>query len=481
VPGGELDRVPRVYSVEIRGPFNPTGLSTTPSRERIFSCRPASAAEERPCAESILSGLAQRAYRRPVNADDMAILMEFYDAGASRGGFEEGVRSGLTRILASPDFLYRAEPVPEGVAPGETYELTDLELASRLSFFIWSSIPDDELLNLAIEGRLKDPDVYRAQVMRLLADPRSENLASNFAFQWLNLAKLDEVVPDPNIFPYASIHRDVVGPDGDIRDAFREEIRLFVDSVFREDQNVMQLLTADYSYLNEPLALHYGVTDVRGLRFRRVHLEDSARWGLLGKGGILMSTSYPNRTAPVLRGAYILENIWGTPPSAPPPGVEALKENNEATGEVMTIRERMIQHRKDPSCNSCHGVMDPLGLSLENFDAVGQWRDLDRFAHVPIDASGELPDGTPMHGPNDLRAALTARPDQFVQTFTSKLMTFALGRVVEYEDMPTVRAIVRDAAEHDYRFTSIVTGIVESDAFKMSTAPEEVQEASLQP
>jgi hypothetical protein len=479
VPGGGLDRVPRVYSLEIRGPFNPTGIGMTPSRERIFTCYPEAQSEERACAEEILSRLARRAYRRPVTEEDMAVLLSFYDAGRENAGFEEGIRSGLTRILASPDFLYRAEPAPEGALPGEVFPVTDLQLASRLSFFLWSSIPDEELLGLAEAGRLHEKDVLEAQVRRMLADPRSEVLASNFAYQWLNLAKLDEVVPDPNLFPYASNHRDVVGPDGDLRDAFREEIRLFVDSIFREDRNVVDLLTASHTYLNEPLALHYGVGDVKGLRFRRVELEDSHRWGLLGKGGVLMSTSYPNRTAPVLRGAWILENLWGTPPEAPPPGVEALKENEEG-GEALTVRERMIQHRADPTCNSCHGVMDPLGLALENFDAVGQWREVDRFAHEPIDASGELPDGAELHGPDDLRAALVARPDQFVQTFTQKLMTYALGRTIEYGDMPAVRAIVRNARENDYRFASIVMGIVESDAFLKSSVPvEPVKEAAL--
>jgi mono/diheme cytochrome c family protein len=479
VPGNELDRVPRVYSVEIRGPFNPTGLSSTPSRDLIFSCAPRTESEEAPCADEILGRLARRAYRRPVGEEDLAVLRAFYEAGRARGGFEEGVRAGLTRILVSPDFLYRADTPPEDAAPGEAFALGDLALAERLSFFLWSSIPDEELLGLAIAGRLSDPAVRREQVLRMLADPRAENLAGNFAYQWLHLAKLDEVVPDPNIFPYASNHRDVVGPDGDIRDAFREEARLFVDSILRADESVVALLGARHTYLNEPLALHYGIGDVRGLRFRRVELADSTRWGLLGKGAVLMSTSYPNRTAPVLRGQWILENLMGTPPAAPPPGVEALKENIDGAA-AQTVRDRMVQHRADPTCNACHGVLDPLGLALENFDAVGRWRDVDRFAQAAIDASGELPDGMALNGPDDVRAALLARPEQFVQTFTEKLMTFALGRTIEHEDMPAVRKIVRDAAAEDYRFTSILLGIVESDAFLMSTAPEEVQEAALQ-
>jgi hypothetical protein len=480
VPGGGLDRVPRVYSLEIRGPFDPTGLSNTQSRQRIFSCRPKAESEEAACAEQILSSLARRAYRRPVSEPDMAVLRRFYEAGRRSGGFEEGVRAGLTRILASPDFLYRAEPAPADAKPGDVFPITDLELASRLSFFLWSTIPDDELLDLAVAGKLRDKAVLEAQVRRMLADPRADALASSFVSQWLNLAKLDEVVPDPNIFPYAASHRDVVGPDNDLRDDFREEIHLFAGSIFREDHNVLDFLTANYTYLNEPLALHYGVGDVKGLRFRRVELADERRWGLLGKGAVLMSTSYPNRTAPVLRGQWILENIVGTPPTQPPPGVPSLKENQDGH-KALTIRELMVAHRTDPHCNSCHGVLDPLGLALENFDAVGKWRDIDRFARADIDASGQLPDGTPMRGPADLRAALTARPDQFVQTFTEKLMTYALGRSIRYGDMPMVRGIVRGAGKSDYRFSSIVLGIVESDAFLKSTVPATpVKEAALQ-
>jgi mono/diheme cytochrome c family protein len=470
-PGGGVDRLPHVNFFEVRGPFNPTGLAETPSRSRIFICRPAAKAEEAPCADKIFSAIAHRAYRGPVSGSEMKELRRFFEAGQQRAGFEEGVRSALTRILASPGFLYRAERDPAGVEPGAVYEISDLDLASRLSFFLWSSIPDDELLALAEAKRLREPGVLEAQVKRMLADKRAGTLASNFAFQWLQIAKLNDVIPDANLFPAVAKHRDTVGFDGDVRADFKEELRLFIGGVFHEDRSVLELLTAHDTYLNERLALHYGVKDVKGDRFRRVELADSARWGLLGKGAILMGTSYPNRTAPVLRGAWILENIVGTPPAPPPPGVEALKENIEGQA-ARTVRERMVAHRVNPSCNACHGVMDPLGLALENFDAVGAWRTKDRFAGTAIDASGELPDGRKINGPNDLRAALLKRPDQFVQTFTEKLMTFALGRTIEYHDMPTVRSIVRDAAKDNYRFSSIVLNIVESDLFRKRTASE---------
>jgi mono/diheme cytochrome c family protein len=470
-PGGGVDRLPRVNFFEVRGPFNPTGLAETPSRRKIFTCRPATKAEEAPCADHIISIIAHHAYRGPVSSPEMTELRRFFEAGQKRAGFEEGIRSALTRILASPSFLYRAERDPAGIAPGAIYEIGDLELASRLSFFLWSSVPDDELLGLAEAKRLHEPGVIEAQVKRMLADKRADSLAANFAFQWLQVAKLNDVIADANLFPAVAKHRDTVGFDGDVRADFKEELRLFIGGVFREDRSVLDLLTAHDTYLNERLALHYGVKDVKGDRFRRVELADSARWGLLGKGAILMGTSYPNRTAPVLRGAWILENIVGTPPAPPPPGVEALKENIEGKA-ALTVRERMVQHRANPSCNACHGVMDPLGLALENFDAVGAWRAKDRFAGAAIDASGELPDGRKINGPDDLRGALLKRPDQFVQTFTEKLMTFALGRTIEYHDMPAVRAIVRDAGRDNYRFSSIVLNIVESDLFRKRTASE---------
>lgn len=476
-PGGGMDRLIRVSGFEVRGPFKPTGLSTTPSRERIFTCHPKAQAareEEEACARKILSTVAHRAYRRPLTNDDVAVLLQFYKTGRDARDFDEGIRSGLTRILASPYFLYRATiPSRENIAPGTIHRVSDLELASRLSFFLWSSVPDDELLGLAEAGKLHDTDVLQKQVRRMLADARSRALSRNFAYQWLQLSALDEIDPDPNVFPFAANHRTVVGVDGDLRAELIEEVMQFVDSVFREDRSVPELLTADYSYINERVALHYGINDVKGSRFRRVHLEDSTRRGLLGKAAILWISSYPDRTSPVRRGAWILENITGTPPAPPPPDVEALLNDNPiGAKKFLTVRERLEAHRAQPRCNACHGILDPLGFALENFDAVGTRRKIESFAGTPIDASGELPDGTKLTGPDDLRAALMRKPEQFVQTLTQKLMTYALGRTVEYYDMPAVRTVVRDAARDNYRFSSIVMGIVRGAPFQMEKIPE---------
>jgi hypothetical protein len=461
VPGGGQDRVLRIPNFDIRGPLNATGVSETPSRQRVFVCYPKDSSQEQACAEQIVTTLARKAFRRPVTDADMRTLLKFYETGRRSGeNFESGIRRALTAILASPHFLYRIEPTPAQAAPGSVVAVSDLELASRLSFFLWSTVPDDELLSLATAGRLREPAVLAAQVKRMLADRRSETLASNFAFQWLNVARLAEIDPDPAVFPYA----------GDPREDFRTELKLFVDSVFREDRSVMELLTANYTYLNERLALHYDINNVKGDRWRRVALSDSSRWGLLGKGAVLMATAYPNRTAPVLRGAWILERITGTPPASPPPNVEALKEAKVGE-QPKSVRELMAAHREKPTCLACHAVMDPLGFALENFDAVGKWRSKDRLAGTPIDASGELPDGTFVNGPDDLRKALTAKPEQFVQTLTEKLMTYALGRTVEHHDMPIVRAIVRDGAADNYRFSSLVMRIVNSAPFQMRTIP----------
>ncbi|PZN33215.1 MAG: hypothetical protein DIU71_05650 [Proteobacteria bacterium] len=461
-------RMPAITGLEVVGPFAPAGISETPSRQRIFICRPADASEELPCAERILSNLARRAYRRPVSAEDLAAPMRFYRTGRESGDFETGIQHGLMAILASPKFLYRVEQVPQDAAPGTIYAISDIELASRLSFFLWSQGPDEALLQVAEAGKLRDPQVLEAQIARMLADPRSSSLVTNFAAQWLQVDKLDEIDPDPNLFPEF---------DESLRAAYRREMELFVDSILREDRSVLDLLTAGHTFVNERLAQHYGIPNVRGSRFRRVELGDaphlSARRGLLGKGSILLVTSYANRTAPVLRGAFILENITATPPAAPPPGVETLKENQEGQ-QARTIRELMVLHREEPSCNSCHGIMDPLGLALENFDAIGGWRDRDRDAGVPIDASGEV-FGAEITGPDDLRAVLTARPEQFAQALTEKLMIYALGRGVEHHDMPAVRAIVREAARQDYRFSAIVTGIVKSDPFNLKMIPDETE------
>jgi mono/diheme cytochrome c family protein len=463
-PGGGQDRVLRIPSFEVRGPISVAeSMSDTPSRKKVFICEPKSAAEEAPCAKQIIASLATRAFRRPATEADTNTLFKFYDAGRKKGeDFDSGIRRALTAVLASPYFLYRAEPAPQSAQPGSIFRINDLELASRLSFFLWSTVPDDELLKVAQSGTLRQPEVLRAQVKRMLGDPRAETLASNFAFQWLNMGKLAEIDPDANIFPYA----------GDPREDFRTELRLFLASVFREDRNVLELLTADYTYLNERLALHYGINDVKGDRWRRVTLRDSTRWGLLGKGGVLMVSSYPNRTAPVLRGAWILERITGTPPASPPPNVEALKDAKPGE-KPKSVRELMAAHREKPSCMSCHGVMDPLGFALENFDAVGKWRTKDRLAGTPIDASGELPDGTLVNGPDDLRKALLRDPDQFVQTLTEKLMTYALGRTVEFHDMPTVRRIVRDTASEGYHFSSLVMNIINSEPFQMRVVPKD--------
>ena len=464
--GGGQDRSYRVSSFQLLGPFDATGLSSTPSRDHILTCNPAKdKITSEACAQRIFSKLARRAYRRPVTDDDLAELMQYYAQGAKQGGFEGGIREGITGIVASPFFLYRGERVPAGLKPGEKYPITDLELASKLSFFLWNSIPDDELLDLAIGNKLGNPATLQHEVRRMLADPRSSTLASNFVFQWLEMSRLDEVVPNQDVFPYASGRLDP-------RDDFRKELALFADSIFREDHSVVDLLSSSHTYLNERLALQYGITTVKGDEFRRVELKNSARWGLLGKGAVLMSAAYPNRTSPVLRGKFILQYIEGVPPANPPPNVPTLDDKDVGTTKALTVRQMMAKHRASPTCSSCHAIMDPLGFALENFDAVGMWRDKDRFANTAIDSQGELPDGTRLNGPDDLRNALLRNPEQFVQTFTENLLTYAMGRTREYYDMPTVRKIVHDAAARNYRFSAIVLAVVNSDQFRMRRAPQ---------
>jgi mono/diheme cytochrome c family protein len=463
VPGGGQDRMYRVSSFQILGPFNVKGLSSTPSRDRIFTCHPDKADAQAACAKQIITTLARRAYRRPVSDEDVTELIAYYQDGVKDGSFENGIRSAITGILASPFFLYRSERIPAAVKPGQTYTIDDNELASRLSFFIWNSIPDDELLDLAAKNKLSEPSTLDKQVKRMLADPRSVTLASNFVHQWLEMKRLDEIVPDSNVFPYASGR-------GDPREDFRTELTLFSDSIFREDRSVVDLLRASHTYLNERLALHYGITEVKGDHFRKVELKDSVRWGLLGKGAVLMAAAYPNRTSPVLRGSFILKYIEGVPPANPPPNVPTLDEKDIGTTKALTVREMMAKHRSSPACSSCHAVMDPLGFALENFDATGMWRDRDRFAGTVIDSSGELPDGTPIKGPDDLRKALLRRPDQFVQTFTERLMMYATGRTLQYYDMPTVRRIVHNAAADDYKFSGLVQAVVRSEQFRMRRA-----------
>ena len=467
-PGGGQDRLYRVNSFQLQGPFNANGLGPTPSRQRIFSCHPTgdpTGQAQALCAKEIIGALARRAYRRPVSAEDVNELFQYYQDEVKDGGFEGGIRGAITGLLASPFFLYRAEHIPAGVKPGDRYAISDLELATNLSFFLWNTIPDEELLQLGISGKLSEPAALDRQVRRMLADPRAVTLSSNFVHQWLDMKRLDEIVPDQAVFPYASGRSDP-------REDFRTELTLFADSVFKEDRSVVDLLRAKQTFLNERIALHYGITDVKGDRFRRVELQQSARWGLLGKGAVLMAAAYPNRTSPVLRGAFILKHIQGVPPATPPPDVPTLDEKDIGTTKALTVREMIAKHRSNPTCASCHAVMDPLGLALENFDATGMWRDRDRFAGTAIDASGELPDGTPINGPDDLRAALLRRPEQFAQTFTEGLLTYATGRQLEPFDMPTVRRIVRGAAASDYRFSAIVQAIVRSDQFRMRRAPQ---------
>ncbi|MEJ1964872.1 MAG: DUF1592 domain-containing protein [Gammaproteobacteria bacterium] len=462
----EMERVPRIPGLDISGPFNVTGLGDTESRRRIFVCRPASPAEEAPCARRIFANLAQQAFRRPVADEDLKAPMSFYAMGHDEDGFEAGIEGGLTAILSSTRFLFRAEPVksvPTPVqataqaAPPVAVPLDDLALASRLSFMLWSEGPDKELLDAAGAGKLRDAEGIHAQIRRMLKDPRSESLVTNFAFQWLNIARIDVIEPTPELYPTF---------DFNLRDGLREEVRLFLNSVLRSDRSVLDLLASDETFLNERVALQYGLKSIRGAQFRRVKLADPNRWGLLGKGAVLMGTSYGNRTSPVLRGQFVLENIMGTPPSSPPPGVQAFPET-EVGKKVLSVRERLEAHRANPTCNGCHGVIDPLGFALENFDVTGGWRTKDLDAGTVIDAGGTLASGAKVGSPEALRKALLARPDQFVQTVTERLMTFGLGRSLRYQDMPTVRAIVRSAATEGNTFESLIRGIVDSPAFRM--------------
>jgi hypothetical protein len=454
-------RVPKIIGtgVQVEGPFGVTSVSRTPSRDKIFVCTPASAADERPCAERIATALATRAFRRPVGPDDIERLLPFYENGRVAGTFDAGIEQLVTAVLASPDFLYRAI-APSADDHGETFALDDFELASRLSFFLWSQGPDEELLKLAAAGDLGDADVIAGQVERMLADPRAQSLVTGFALRWLNVDEIDAVDPDDQLFPAFT---------DALRDDFAEEIELFVASVLLDDRDVHELLTADWTFVNERLARHYGMGAVRGPQFRRITVEDEARRGLLGKGAVLLRTSYGDRTSPVLRGAWVLDKLMDTPPTPPPPGVETNLDTPEGE-KPKTVRARLEQHREDANCKACHGVIDPYGLALENFSVTGQWRDIDPVAEEPIDATSELSSGVVLHGPIELRQAVLRRPDQFVQALTTKLMMYALGRELEYYDMPQVRAVVRAAARDDYRFAAIVVGIVTSDSFRMQAS-----------
>ena len=464
ITGGDTRVQPYLGSVTVTGPYAATGAppaEETPSRRRVFSCRPDGGAPEveRNCARASMARLARQAWRRPVSSGDVDGLLRFYDEGAAEGGFEAGIEMALRRLLASPEFVLRVERDPPGVDPGASYAVGDLDLASRLSFFLWSSLPDEELLAAAEAGRLQDPDELERQARRMLADDRAGALVTNFAGQWLYLRNVPAVVPDEDRFPDVG--------EG-LRDAMLRETERFVEHVFLGDRSVLELLTADYTFVNERLARHYGIPGVYGGDFRRVALVNEARRGLLGHASILSVTAYPNRTSPVLRGKWVLENLLGTPPAAPPPDVPSLEET-AGDGAPLSMREATERHRAAPACASCHRLMDPPGFALEQFDAIGRFRTR-TVANQPIDATGELPDGTTFDGAAGLRDALLRRPDRFVGTLVEKLLTYALGRGVEHYDAPAVRAITRAAAAEDYRFSAIVTGIVRSLPFRMRTA-----------
>jgi hypothetical protein len=458
-------RTPAVYELSIAGPFQPRGPGETPSRRRIFGSSPEDAGRkhgtaqaELDAARTILTELARRAYRRPVDEADLKTPLEFFRREREDGGFEAGIQSALAVILVNPNFLFRIEQDPPETPAGTAYRVSDLELASRLSFFLWSSIPDDRLLELAEAGRLSEPAVLREQVQRMLRDPRSRSLVDSFASQWLYLRNLESITPDLRRFPDF---------DENLRRAFRRETELLFGSVLKDDRSVLELISSDHTYLNERLAEHYGIPHVLGSHFRRVDLPaGSDRGGILRHGSILMVTSYATRTSPTVRGNWVLENILGTPPPPPPPNVPSL--DKDSAQEPRTVRERLARHRADPACASCHRLMDPVGFALENYDAVGRWRTLQRG--VPVDSSGGLPDGTKVSGVGELEAAILRRPDVFVGTLVEKLLTFALGRGIEPTDGPAVRRVVREASRNDYRFSSLVTGIVQSQPFQMRTA-----------
>ena len=444
----------------IAGPTDPTGVSDTPSRRRIFTCRPTTPEEARPCAERIIEDLGPRAFRRPLTEDDRTSLLGFYDLGAAEGGFEVGVRTVVEAMLAAPDFIFRLEAAPRDVEIGESYRLTDAALATRLSFFLWGLPPDEELRGLAAEGELSDDGVLEAQVRRMLADPRSEALATRFAAQWLRLDDLDKVHPDRLLYP--DFHQQLA-------DAMRRETELFFSHLVRDDASFFELYTADYTFVNERLAEHYGIEGVAGNDFRRVSYPDDRRRGILGHGSVLTLTSHANRTSPVLRGKWVMEVLMGTPPPPPPPNVPDLEETAEAEGgRMLTTRERMEQHRANPTCNACHRFIDPIGLALDSYDVTGQWRI--RENGIELDTRGELYDGTPVTNPVELNQALLDRPVVLLRAFTENLMAYALGRRVEYYDQPTLRRIVRDAEDEDYRMSAFILGVVKSDAFQMQRA-----------
>jgi Protein of unknown function (DUF1592)/Protein of unknown function (DUF1588)/Protein of unknown function (DUF1595)/Protein of unknown function (DUF1585)/Protein of unknown function (DUF1587) len=457
---------PAVYEISIVGPYNPAGAGDTPSRRRVFTCRPASEKDEDACARKILTTLMRRAYRRPVTDADLKKPLELYRSAKAEEGFDAGIEMGVSAVLTSPEFLFRIERDPASATTtagkpdeGAVYRISNVELATRLSFFLWSSVPDDELLDAAVKGDLDKPAVLERQVMRMLADPRSENLVTNFASQWLHLRNLDAITPDMRLFPDF---------DDNLRQAFRQETEMLVESVIRENRSVLDLLRANYTFVNERLAKHYGIPNVYGSRFRRIEFgEDAQRGGLLRQGSILLVTSYPTRTSPVIRGKWILDNVLGVPPPPPPANVPPLDDVKMAKRNA-SVRERLAEHRKNPTCAGCHRLTDPVGFALENYDAVGRWRTLE--AGEPIDPSGTLFDGTDFRGVAGLQSAILRRPELFITTLSEKLLIFAIGRGVAYYDAPAMRKIVREASAQDYRFSSIVMGVVNSTPFRMRKA-----------
>jgi cytochrome c551/c552 len=478
----ELTIFPHLREFEISGPFNTTGVSDTDSRRKVFTCRPTRQAEEVPCATKIITTLASQAYRRPVSTEDLEGLMTFYDRGRKDGDFEAGIRTAVQAILASPKFVFRFEQQPATVKPGQTYRVSDLELASRLSYFLWNTLPDAELIATAKQGTLRQPAVLEKQVRRMLKDPRSESIAVKFAGQWLHLPDLDNLDPDAFYYPQY---------DQTLAQSMKRETELFFDSIVREDRNVSDLLTANHTFINERLAKHYGIPNILGNKFRRVELTEDYRRGLLGKGAILALTSVAERTSPVQRGKWVMVVLFGTPPPPPPPVVPKLEETSAvAGGKSLTVRERMEAHRASSACSSCHRLIDPIGLALENFDVTGAWRTVDRTASisdsgvrirslgVPIDTKTTLFDGTKLDGPASLRQAIVNHSDAFIENLTEKLTEYALGRRLEYYDMPAIRAITRDAAKNNNRFSSFVMGIVKSAAFQMSTAEPATTDAA---
>ena len=445
-----------VGAITVAGPFNVEGPGQTATRDKIFICRPSKSADEEACAEKILNNLAHHAYRRPVSSDDMPQLLALYKQGAADGGFDAGIRLALQKILVSPEFLFRAEVDPANAAPGSVYRISDVELASRLSFFLWSSIPDDELLDLAEKGQLHDPAVLKAQVTRMMKDERAESLVKNFVGQWLFLRNIQRIAPDTTTFPSF---------DENLRQAMATETEMLVQSQVKDDRSVADLLTSDYTFMNQRLAEHYGIKGIYGAEFRRVKIDDPKRYGLLGQASILAVTSYPNRTAPTIRGKWVLEQLLGTPPPPPPANVPSLKD--DLTTQKLTMRERMEAHRSNPACASCHKMMDSLGFALDNFNGIGGWRDSTGPGTGPIDASGTLPDGTAFTGPEGLREVLMKKRGMFIETFTERLLTYALGRGVEEYDLPVVRKIVRDSSTDNQKWSSIILGIVNSTPFQM--------------